>query len=162
MLSESLVSSAPCFFCPNVPAVIHCKRLCPIFCLAAPSSPSPSLYLSLISPPLTFQIYSFPLPPDKATIVLQMLFNMERLPMSLCRAAHRPKLGHLLPCFAQLRVLCATNIVLNNQYGLKVTFQKTSHFQLQPTQLILSSHTQLSSQPTVHTPSKAVCVLCAK
>lgn len=70
--------------------------LCPLFCLAPLSSLSLSLYLSLISPPLTFQIYPFLLPPDKATIVPQMLFNMESLSVSLCKATHQPRLCLLL------------------------------------------------------------------
>lgn len=59
---------------------------------------SPSLCLSLTPPPLTFQHHPLLLPPDKASIVSQMLFNMESL--SLCpsyRAIHMAKWGYLPP-----------------------------------------------------------------
>lgn len=57
---------------------------------------SPSLCLSLTPPPLTFQHHPLLLPPDKASIVSQMLFNMESL--SLCpsyRAIHMAKSSSL-------------------------------------------------------------------
>lgn len=47
------------------------------------------LSVSLTSPPLTFQHYPLLLPPDKASIVSQMLFNMDSL--SLC-----PSIGQLI------------------------------------------------------------------
>lgn len=69
---------------------------------------SPSLCLSLTSPPLTFQHDPLLRPPDKASIVSQMLFNMESL--SRCPsygATHRAKWGYLPPFSSLHPVFCA-------------------------------------------------------
>lgn len=85
------------------------------------SSLSSSLYLSSYPLPLHSRFTLSP-PPDKATIVSQMLFNMESLSVSLCRAIHRQKWGHLLLCFASLHIFCAIIFVLNDQYRIYMCF----------------------------------------
>lgn len=99
----------------------------PLFCLAglSLSSLSSSLYLSSYPLPLHSRFTLSP-PPDKATIVPQMLFNMESLSVSLCRATHRQKWGHFLLCFASLHIFCAIIFVLNNQYESICDFLSTA------------------------------------
>lgn len=90
-------------------------KCCVFACFSAFISLSPSLCLSLTSPPLTFQHYPLLLPPDKASIVSQMLFNMESL--SLCpsyRATHRAKWGYLPPFSSLHSMLCVQQCLQQN------------------------------------------------
>lgn len=100
--------------------------LCLVALLSLSLSLSFSIPLSLTNTPLTFQHYPLLLPPDKASIVSQMLFNMESL--SLCpsyRATHGlngviffPSL-HYTVCF-----VCSDAF---NKTSVSLTYAKCMH-----------------------------------